>query len=263
MRNRAFALLVVALLLGACSGTGRQPDDGEIGSIGEPRQGTRRGNIYADLGFAYFRQGQYDVALQKCNQGLELDPNNANLHNVLGIIYERLGEYELARKNFEAALDIDPYNPYILNAFGSFLCARERYSESLEQFQKAVNNPLYRTPWVALTNAGSCAMEIPDKAMAEDLFRKALQGNPKFPQVLLRMAGLSLEKKNYLSARAYLQRYLEVAEHTPDSLWIGIQTERKLGDHDTVATYELLLRSKFPDSKQAAMLLETLGPSQR
>ena len=68
------------------------------------------------------------------------------------------------------------------------------------------------------------------------------------------MIDVSVKQENYWSARAYLQRYLEVAQHDAKTLWWGIKTERVLGDRDKLASYELLLRSKFPDSEEAYML---------
>ena len=56
------------------------------------------------------------------------------------------------------------------------------------------------------------------------------------------------------AARAYLQRYADVAAHTPESLWLGVRTENQLGDDDQMATYRLKLRAKFPDSDEAKYL---------
>ena len=57
-----------------------------------------------------------------------------------------------------------------------------------------------------------------------------------------------------LSARAYLQRFLEVSKHTAASLWMGIRIERQLGDKDAIASYKLALRNNFPDSNEATLL---------
>ena len=74
------------------------------------------------------------------------------------------------------------------------------------------------------------------------------------------MAHLSFDQDNYLSARAYLERYSQVAKHTADSLWLGVRTEKQLGDRDQVASYALKLRANFPDSEQAKFLDEVQKP---
>ena len=71
------------------------------------------------------------------------------------------------------------------------------------------------------------------------------------------MSQLSFDNTNFLSARAYLQRYLVISRHSPASLWLGIKVERKLGDEDALSSYELSLKNNFPDSIEAGLLLES------
>jgi len=95
---------------------------------------------------------------------------------------------------------------------------------------------------------------------AETYYRQALRHNKAFAPALLRMASISFEKGNSLSARAYLQRFAEVQDHTAESLWLGIRTETLLGDRDQAASYGLLLRSRYPDSRQVQLLNESRTP---
>jgi type IV pilus assembly protein PilF len=71
------------------------------------------------------------------------------------------------------------------------------------------------------------------------------------------MAQLSFGNKNYLSARAHLQRYLAVSRHSPVSLWLGIKIEKKLGNKDALSSYAMSLRNNYPDSREAGFLLES------
>ena len=73
------------------------------------------------------------------------------------------------------------------------------------------------------------------------------------------MSQASLESGNHLSARGYLQRYLEIGRHTPSTLWLGVQIEKELGDKNAVASYSMLLRSKFPESPEAQKLNQSQG----
>ena len=93
---------------------------------------------------------------------------------------------------------------------------------------------------------------------AETYFRNALERNPRIAIALLQMAEISYATDNYLSARGYLQRYLEISTHTAKSLWLGIQIENELGDKDALSSYKLLLKNKFPDSKEAKLLQDSL-----
>jgi type IV pilus assembly protein PilF len=117
-----------------------------------------------------------------------------------------------------------------------------------------VKNPLYRHPDDALTNAGWCMLRQGNKNKAEEYFRKALRSNPRNRYALLEMAALAYQSGRALPARGYLQRFSEVSAPTPNSLWLGVQVERALGNTETAASYAMLLESKFPDSEEAQRL---------
>jgi len=239
-------LLTTLLTLAGCNAAKEQSETGyEPGKLAE---------VNVQLGIAYMQEGQNEVALKKLKSALELDSSYPMAHNMLGVLYERLGKLDQAEQHYRRSVSLAPEDPLILNNYGQFLCQRGRYAEAEKEFLAAIANPLYTTPEVAYTNAGTCIGQSGDASRAEDYYRQALQSNPKMPTALLRMAQISHGKKSYLSARGYLQRYLAVAKQNPESLWLGIRIERQLGDRDTAASYALLLRSKYPDSSQARLL---------
>jgi len=92
---------------------------------------------------------------------------------------------------------------------------------------------------------------------AETHFRNALEINPRVAVALIQMSQISYKTASYLSARAYLQRYLEISPSTAKSLWLGIRIERELGDKNTLSSYTLLLKNKFPDSREAKLLKDS------
>lgn len=248
--------LSLAVMSGCASRASRTAEGGETtGGLGQLR-GPSPADVYAKLAAEYLRERNYGEALKNGKKAVIVDPRNSDAHTILALVHEHLGEVELAEEHYREALSLDARNPYTLNAFGAFLCAQRRFKEADGQFLAAVENPLYQTPWVALTNAGMCADDAGDPDLAEQRLRRALRANRQFAPALLRMAQVSLADGSYLSARAYLQRYTEQAQHTAQSLWIGIQTEQQLGDHAQAAVYERLLKSKFPDSEQAHYMKE-------
>jgi type IV pilus assembly protein PilF len=240
-----------------CQQGGVRDDYGDSGGTIEEQRKANRSDIYVRLAIAYMQEGQLGMALKKIKRGIELDPSNGEAHNVLAIIYQRLGENSLAEKHFGRASRLQPSNPYIRNAYGSFLCQQQRYDSADEQFRIALKNPLYKTPEVALTNAGICAKKSGDMDGAENYFRTALSRRSDFPQALIQMAQLSYDIGEPLSSRGYLQRFHKVAKHTPSSLWLAIQTERVLGDKNAEASYRMLLRGNFPDSEEMKLLRES------
>lgn len=215
--------------------------------------------INTQIAIEYVSEGDFEAALAKLNKAVAADPNYAPARGTMGLLYNRIGEFDDADENFKKALRIDPKSSSILNNYGQVLCQHGQHEQGQAMFLRAIENPLYRTPEIALSNAGTCAMAADDVISAEKHFRAALTINPRVAPPLLQMALLSVQLERFLPARAYLQRYLEIGKHSPQSLWTGIQIERELGDKDALASYRLLLEKEFPDSDEARQYLESEG----
>lgn len=65
---------------------------------------------YNALGFAYFAQEQYDLAIRNYKEALKIAPNYATALNNLGHSYERKQLTKQALEAYEAALEADPKN---------------------------------------------------------------------------------------------------------------------------------------------------------
>jgi type IV pilus assembly protein PilF len=210
-----------------------------------------------NLAIAYLKQGDYNGALEKLEKARAADPAHSATYNVFGLLYQKIGDNKKAEKNFKRALSLNSNDSSSLNNYGNFLCQQNRLEESKKAFLKAAENPFYKTPEIAITNAGLCLYNNQKKDEAKNYFQQALQINPRVPQALIKMCELALDDFNYLSARAYIQRYQQVSRHSARSLWLGIQIERELGDKDAVSSYALLLKNSFPDSDEASILRES------
>lgn len=206
------------------------------------------------LGLSYMQDGNYEMALLKLEKALKLRPDRAETHEAIAILYEQVGETALAEDHYLDTLDINPDYARGHNNYGQFLCTQGRYEEAEEEFLLAANNAFYPVPSLPLTNAGLCALRIPDLDRAEAFFRQALSKDPRFAPALLQMGLLSFSKGNYMSARGYIQRYEEVAQHTPESLWLAIRNEHALGDHQAWGNYAMTLGNTFPDSEEVKNL---------
>jgi type IV pilus assembly protein PilF len=249
---------LLALLLAACQMPGVRDDDttGDLGAIQEKRPG----DIYAEMGREYMRQGQPAVALSKLKYGLAIDPGNAQIHVGLGRLYEQLGETRLANEHYSKAADGAPKDPYIRNAWGSFLCQQGEYDQADEQFNRALSNPLYKQPWAANTNAGVCALRAGRPEQAETYLLRALSITPRIPLALRKMARIDSERGEYKDAKVYLERYRELAPHTPETLLLGLHIEQGLGDADAMARYRAVLEKRFPDSPETRTAKELSQP---
>jgi len=95
-------------------------------------------------------------------------------------------------------------------------------------------------------------------AKAEDYFNQALAEVPYMARSLYALAKINFDRGDIPAAKLNLERYRKVASQTPETLWLGIQVARKLGEKDNEASLALLLRSQYPKSAEAK-LLESSG----
>jgi type IV pilus assembly protein PilF len=242
IRSFGMCLLLLGLIAGCSSSSPVKKDPSEPSAA----------DIYVQKGVQYMENGEFEFALSDLQHAIDLDANNIQAFNAMAVLNERLNRPSDAEANYQRAIELNGDDPGTLNNYGRFLCGRGDYDKAMGYFRRVIDSRLYKLPWVALTNAGLCAKSSGHKAEAEEFLRKALESNPAFAPALLEMAKLSLESGQFMSARAFLQRYEVQSEISAESAWLGIQIEHALGSKESENEYFNTLRSRFPDSREAS-----------
>lgn len=221
----------------------------------------RASKLNAELGLGYMREGQYERAKYKLDKAIKYNPDNPHAYHYMAELYRRLKEYDKAGKYYKKAMDLDPSDLNIQNNYGVYLCEIGKYDTAYKHFRKIINNPLYPARAGTYENIGLCAVRQGNMTLAQKSFHSALKLNPHMPKSLLQLAEIYYDKGKVNKAYNYYERYISIAHQTSESLWIGILLERSLGNQDTEASYKILLKGKFPDSKEAKRLrkLESMG----
>jgi type IV pilus assembly protein PilF len=251
MKNSLLASIVLILSLSACGSAPKDPVTGKTDS-------RKAAEVNTSLGQEYFQRGQYEVAMDKLNKAIEEDPSYAPAHTVLAVLHERLGQTDKAGVEYKAAVKAAPDNGDVNNNYGVYLCQYGRGSEADRYFSHAITDPFYRTPQVALANAGSCALQRNELDKAEGFLRKSLEYDAGYNDALMPMAVISFRQGKHLRARAFLQRYEASGALTADSLILGYRIETELGDLDAANRYITELLDRFPDSEQLRQIEEQL-----
>lgn len=228
-----------------------------ISDTGPPPDSSEVAIANLNVGVEYMRLGEYEKALAKLIRAKDARPDYAPTYNALGLLYQRMGQADQAEWNFKHALRLAEDDPATLNNYGQFLCAQNREAEAERHFLAAAENPFYDAPEIPYANLGTCAYRHGQTDKAIGHFEKALSLNPGVPAALIQLSEIHFNRGDYPAADQYLDRYLEYAEHTPRSLWLGIRIGRELGDQDAVSSYALLLRNKYPGSSEAQWLQES------
>ena len=210
-----------------------------------------RANLRAELAAGYYERGQMDVALQELTEATKLDPTNPKIYNVYGLVYATLGQDAEAARNFRKALELAPNDSEFRQNWGWYLCTHSQARESIPEFERAVSNPLYKTPEIALINAGRCAGSLGENRQAEVFFKRALGVSPNNPEAAFSLSQLNYKEGKLPEARALMKPVMQQNNPPPEALALGACIERKLGDRSAEASYTSQLRNRFPDSAEA------------
>ena len=209
-----------------------------------------RAKAHTDLGFEYYAQGQFGIALQEAKAAIKLDSNYTSAYNLLALVYVNLGDNPSAEEAFQRALQLTPGDPEIANNFGYFLCQTRREQRAMPYFETALQNPLYPTPLMALANAAECSYRLGDSKGTEAYLARALSLDPDNVRALLLTAELKYHQKKYEEARFFITDVHRKADPTAVSAWLGLRIARRAGRREDEARYQSLLRKKFPDSEE-------------
>lgn len=220
---------------------------------GEPSEYAAEQNY--QLGTQYFRNGSFDLARDRLERAIAIDPKYAEAHSMLAMTFVQLELIRLATESFDRAVRLEPDNFGIRNAYAVFLCQQRQFDDAREQFDKAIKVRENDNPEVMMTNAGVCMAQNSDYELAEQYFRSALSVRPTYGEALIQMASLMHETKEDLLSRAFLQRYLAANEASAAVLYLGVQIESALGDTRAADEYYGQLLTDFSDSPEAKQML--------
>ena len=210
-----------------------------------------KAELHTDLAAGYFERGQYDVALEELAEALRNDATYPKVYSVYGLVYTELGDEPKAELNFRKGLELAPADSEIRHNWGWYLCTHGKARESIGEFEAALRNPLYRTPEIALINAGKCSAEAGDIGAADQYLRRALVLKPGNPVAAYNLALLSYRGNRLEESRALMRFVMAQNPPPPEALFLGMCIERKLADKQAEDSYVMQLRNRYPNSAEA------------
>jgi len=194
----------------------------------------------------YMKDGKYEIALDRLQRAVKLDPSSPDAYTMLGYLYEKINRPELAEANYARSVKLAPDKGDYLNNYGQWLCRSGHPAEAEPLFRKALADPFYKTPSVAIGNAATCAARAGKPELAESYDRQLLALDPNNADALQTMASIQYQHGNYMSARGFMERLLATGKAAPDTLELAAQIEDKLGNHDGARDYRSRISTEFP-----------------
>lgn len=258
MRCKPLLMVGLSLALAGCvtvksNSSGNAPQT-PLPKTSKADQQKDAARVHTDLAQYYLSIGNTEGALEKLKLALQYDPNYVPAHTVIAYVYEKINKLPEAETNYRQAVALAPDKGDVNNNLGQFLCRTGKAQESIGYFQKAVADPFYATPDMALTNEGICQLQMGDQAAAEASFRDAIARNPNNGDALFHLAEVLYRQGDAFRARAFIQRSDALGGSNAAALKLGYDIESRLGNTDAAQTYLRRLQSQFPDSEQARAL---------
>ena len=216
-----------------------------------PTKNEKASDINVQLGIGYYHQNNLELANEKLLKALDQNPRSAQAHHAYAVLQNRFLNKEKAEFHFQKAIEYNPLESEALNNYGAFLCRDNRPDDAEKMFLQALENPLYKSPEVAYTNAATCLRQNnmkPEKV--KEYLTRALGIGNNFKPALILLAEISFEEKQHDLTTIYLKRYHLVGEPTARSLWLEIRNELELNNRDKANQLAEKLKTEFADSPE-------------
>ena len=217
----------------------------------EPDQ-RRRARLRLELATGYFQQGQTNVALDEIKQSLVADPTFGDAYNLRGLVYMRLNDISMAEESFRRALALNPRDSDAAHNYGWLMCQQGRYADSARFFAQAVANPTYGGGAKTLMTQGICQVRAGQLVEAEQSLMHSYELDAGNPVTGYNLASLLYQRGEFTRAQFYIRRLNNSDLANAETLWLGIKTEQKLNNRDTVRQLGAQLQKRFAASREAA-----------
>ena len=255
-RVSLLVLLLVTSLLGACAqkGPDNTSDLKDKVTESDETDNARRARVRLELASAYFGRGQMNVALDEVKLALAADPNLGPAFNLRGLIYGSMGEHALAEDSFKRALQLNPRDVDTMQNFGWYMCQRQRYADADGLFRQALASPQNQDISRTLLTQGICHARAGDLPTAEATLQRAYEIDSGNASIAVNLAEVLYRRGDYERARFQMRRINAVREiANPQTLWLAMRIEHKLGNTQGLASLGQQLRDRFPESPQAKL----------
>src|SRR5947209_14774436 len=93
---------------------------------------------YNNRGNAYTTKGEYDRAVQDCDESIKLNPNYARAFNNRGVAYQKKGAYDRAINDFDESIKLDAnYVSAFANRAETYL-SKGKYERAVRDNEEAI-----------------------------------------------------------------------------------------------------------------------------
>jgi Tfp pilus assembly protein PilF len=188
-------------------------------------------DINHDLGVEALRAGRWPDALREFDAALAVDEGFPEAQRgralVLDLGFGRLGD---AEKGYRRAIALSPSYSEAHNDLGQLLARTNRFDEAIKEFDLALENMLYKEPYVARCNKGLATYRAGRKEDGLAQLRSCVASAPSYCRGRRDLGRALLDEKRQREAIDELSAYARFCERVPDAhLQLGL-ARMKAGD---------------------------------
>jgi Tfp pilus assembly protein PilF len=191
----------------------------------------RSSEIHHDLAVEALRAGRFPDALREFDAAIAVDEAFAEAHRGRGIVLDLgFGRLDEAEKAYRRAVEARPAFSEAHNDLGQLLARTGRWEEAIREFDAALENMLYKEPYVARCNKGMAMVRMGrrDEGIAE--MRGCLAVAPSYCKGRRELGRILLDEKRMREALDELSAYARFCERVADAhLQLGL-ARMKSGD---------------------------------
>jgi Flp pilus assembly protein TadD len=122
-------------------------------------------------------KGEYQNALQDCNDAIRIDPKNASAYSHRGLAYQFLGDVTNAMKDFNDAIDLDPKYARAYKNRGNLFLLKGNFELAIADFTEAFRLDPYDA--AAYLGRGIARNSSGEFEHAIDDYKQAIELDPK------------------------------------------------------------------------------------
>jgi type IV pilus assembly protein PilF len=191
----------------------------------------RTADIHHDLGVEALRAGRFPDALREFDEALAVDDRFAEAYRGRGIVLDLgFGRSDEAEKAYRRAIELKPDYSEARNDLGQLLARTGRYEAAVAQFDAALENMLYREPYVARCNKGLAVYRMGHREEGISQMRACLAAAPTFCKGRRELGRVLLVEGKVREAIDELGAYARWCDKVPDAhLQLGL-ARMKAGD---------------------------------
>jgi tetratricopeptide (TPR) repeat protein len=172
-----------------------------------------------DEGVAAQKSGNFDLSIEKFNEGLVINPNCFSCYNGIGRAYVAKKDYEKAEAALKKSIELRPNDAEAYSELANMYNAQRKFDLAAEAGKKASelagggagggNPDVLYNQGVILFNGGK-------SAEAKPLFEQVIQANPNHAEGHY-MLGMTLVGENPAVAVSHFETYLKLSPSGPNA----------------------------------------------